>query len=156
MITSLLAQSSWPPEGSDSRSFIVFLVGFGVPAVLLVGALVYRDWRRNLRIKEQNVKAIHARHEQERAQHDAQREQRDREERAYKQHVALNDLTGRKLEAESKLLESQVERDRTTREREEEFHKLMVQKTRLEIQSLQLHIREQRKRIDDFTSYDEE
>jgi hypothetical protein len=32
----------------------------------------------------------------------------------------------------------------------------MVQKTRLEIQSLQLHIREQRKRIDDFTSYDDE
>jgi hypothetical protein len=111
MITLFLAAA---PGDDGFGDFLTVLVGFVIPGALLIGGLFYRDWRRNLKIREQNIKAGQTRMEQERLAYDAQREQREREERAYKQHVALNDLTGRKLEAESKLLESQVDRDRAT------------------------------------------
>jgi len=163
MNTSWIAQAAWSPNDGDTRTFFMIVIGLGIPAVLLIGGLVYRDWRRNMKIREQNIKALQDHRERERVTEETRNEQdrahREREDKAYHQHVNLNELTAEKFQAETKVLEAQLaamERDRAARERDEEYHKLMVQKARLEIQSLQLHIREQRKRIDDFTSYDDE
>ncbi len=65
----------------------------------------------------------------------------------------LGELHVQKMEAEVALLQRQlseqtVEADRL--EASKEFHELMVEKTRLEMDSMRLHIAEQRRRIDDW------
>jgi hypothetical protein len=83
----------------------------------------------------------------------------ERDQKAYAQHVALNDLTAEKIKLENQYLQLQVkigQLEIDARERNEDYHRLMSQKTQLEIQSLKLHIREQTKRLDDFSGYDEE
>ena len=113
---------------------LVVAAVFVVAVVVVCGYLWYRERERSQRLRE-------------------------REGRAFSQHVALNDLTAKKLELETRVLQAQLdaaERDKRAREQHEEYHRLMVDKAGLEIQSLKLHIREQKKRMDDFTSYDDE
>lgn len=70
----------------------------------------------------------------------------------YEQHRVLNDLAMQKMQAEIALLQRQIKAgeddDRLAAARE--FHELNVEKVKLEIDSLRLHIAEQRKRIDDW------
>jgi hypothetical protein len=71
----------------------------------------------------------------------------------FAQHRQINDLHIRKLDAEVALLQGQVKSRRDDEDRlhaAKEFHELTVEKTKLEIDSLRLHIAEQRKRMDDF------
>ncbi len=87
---------------------------------------------------------LHNRHEVQQAT-DAQRQTG-----AYEQHTRLNELTGRKIELEMKWLESQTAAMAESRKRDEawlEYHELMVEKTKLEMDSLRLYIQEQRKRL---------
>jgi peptidoglycan hydrolase CwlO-like protein len=82
----------------------------------------------------------------------------EREDVMFEQHRQLNDLTRRKLELELKLMETQLrimEADIHKREESTDFHNTMIQKTQLEIDSLRLHIREQRKRLDDYGQFGE-
>ncbi|MFT3684549.1 MAG: hypothetical protein QM783_06400 [Phycisphaerales bacterium] len=68
-------------------------------------------------------------------------------------HKQINELTAAKLRAEVSLLEAQVRVRNDDEDRiqaSKEFHELTVEKTKLEIDSLRLHIVELRKRIDDF------
>ena len=60
-----------------------------------------------------------------------------------------------KLEAEVQLMQAQLALRATMKDREEagkEVHELMVEKTKLEIDSLRLHIAELRKRMEDWNS----
>jgi len=144
----LLAQRA---ARNEADPLTIGLIGLLVVAVIVCISL-WQGRRRNAAASERDRNMLA---EQQRIG----QLQQERDEKAYSQHVSLNDLTAEKLEAETKVLEAQLaamERDRVARERDEEFNQLMVQKAKLEIQSLQLHIREQRKRIDDFTSYDDE
>jgi predicted transcriptional regulator len=80
----------------------------------------------------------------------AQGVEAERQTSAFDQHTRLNELTGKKLEAELKWLESQIEARDASRQRDEawiEYHELMVEKTRLEMDSLRLYIQEQRKKL---------
>ncbi|MEK6700800.1 MAG: hypothetical protein AABZ53_00925 [Planctomycetota bacterium] len=69
-------------------------------------------------------------------------------------HRQMNELTIAKLKAEVQLLETQASTRDGIKDREEagkEYHELMVEKAKLEIDSLRLHIAELRKRMDDWT-----
>jgi hypothetical protein len=76
-----------------------------------------------------------------------------REATMFALHKQINELTAAKLQAEVALLQAQVRvrgEDDDRIQAAKEFHELTVEKTRLEIDSLRLHIVELRKRIDDF------
>lgn len=71
----------------------------------------------------------------------------------FEQHKRMNDLTIAKLEAEVALLQAQLKTRADDDDRlhaAKEYHELSVEKTKLEIDSLRLHIAEQRKRLDEF------
>ena len=73
----------------------------------------------------------------------------------FDQHKRINQLTIDKLEAEVQLMQAQLGLRAGLKDREEagrEAHELMVEKTRLEIDSLRLHIAELRKRLEDWNS----
>ncbi len=111
-----------------------------------------REKTRSRQIRERELAAYQDRNR-------AEQIQKERDGKAYAQHVALNELQTTKLTLETKLLQAQfenVERDRHMRDNHEDYHKLMMQKAELEIQSLKLHIKEMRKRNEDFGSYDDE
>lgn len=128
---------------------------FGAVGVLLAAAVIYvwsREKQRSRQIRERELAAYQDRNRVEQIQ-------KERDGKAYAQHVALNELQTTKLTLETKLLQAQfenVERDRHMRDNHEDYHKLMMQKTELEILSLKLHIKEMRKRNEDFGSYDDE
>ena len=129
----------------------------GIGAIIMANA-VYQSSRakRSMLERERTAQAEQAR--QMESQHQQQSRQREREEGAYQQHIRLQELTARKLDLEARLLTAQAEnidRDRQIREKNAEYHELMVKKAQLEIQSLKLHIKEQLKRGEDFTNYDE-
>jgi hypothetical protein len=131
-----------------------FEVPVVVTLVTIVGGLIYvalrsaRGQRRVDALLEEQGKAS--------AQMQVSAE---RDQRAYAQHVALNDLTAEKIKLENQYLQLQVRIGQLkieAREHNEEYHRLMSQKTQLEIQSLKLHIREQHKRLDDYTGFNDE
>ncbi len=67
-------------------------------------------------------------------------------------HEDLNRLMAQKMERELKLLDVQVElarRDQAMRSDQLDYHDTMMEKAKLEIESLKLHIQEQRKRLDE-------
>ena len=67
-------------------------------------------------------------------------------------HDDLNRLMAQKMERELKLLDVQVElarRDQAMRSDQLDYHDTMMEKAKLEIESLKLHIQEQRKRLDE-------
>lgn len=137
-----------------SGAYDGFIVVGAIAGVLLLAIIimVVIDRRRSRAIRVREVEAF----EQQQRQHMTQLQ---RDEKAFGQHVSLNDLTARKLELEAQLMQLQLEaasNERRVREQNDEYHKLMVQKAQLEIQSLRLHIREQLKRNEDFSGYDEE
>lgn len=71
----------------------------------------------------------------------------------FEQHRRLNDLQIAKLSAELELLKRQIDRKAEEADRMEagkEVHELMVEKTRLEIDNLRLHLVELRKRAEDW------
>jgi chromosome segregation ATPase len=71
----------------------------------------------------------------------------------FAQHTRINELTIAKLDAEVQLLQSQLSSRDVNDDRLEagkEYHELMVEKTRLEMDSLRLHIAELRKRAEDW------
>ncbi len=146
---SLIAAAAAGPLETDQ---VIVGVIAAAAVVFTIVAVVVRERRKGLAVRERELAAFQERNRQEESQ-------RERDSKAYSQHINLNELTARKIDLETKVLQAQLDaadRDRTAREQHEEYHRLMIQKTELEVQSLKLHIREQRKRIDDFTSYDDE
>lgn len=77
----------------------------------------------------------------------------------YEQHRQMNALQIEKMQTELAMMQregakfslnAEQEKDRYLAERE--FHEIMVEKNRLEIENLRLHIRELRKRMEDWGS----
>ena len=132
----LLAQTDVPPGA------------IGTIFLLVVAILVLAVAFSNERTKRKNAQqAEHTRN----AQTAASVNQRD--SAMYEQHRRMNELATLKLEAEVALLQGQVKARGDDDDRlhaAKEFHELSVEKTKLEIDSLRLHIAEQRKRIDDW------
>jgi|GEM_PF-2566851 len=127
---------------------------FGVTVFVVMGAFGYLAWKT---IKNRHRLDL-VLEEQSRANAQMQANA-ERDQRAYAQHVALNDLTAEKIKLENQYLQLQVrigQMEIESRERAEEYHRLMSEKTRFEIQSLKLHIREQNKRLDDYTGFNED
>lgn len=78
-----------------------------------------------------------------------------RNEMLFEQHRRMNQLTIAKLESEVQLMQLQLQSKDSLKDREEagkEYHELMVEKTKLEMDSLRLHIAELRKRMDDWSA----
>lgn len=151
MLCSILIAAGAVPNQSALESGIVLGA-----IMVIVAALALVLWRRDRirvsQIRERELAAYQDRNRVEQLQ-------KERDGKAYAQHVALNELQTTKLALETKLLQAQfdnVERDRHMRDNHEDYHKLMMQKTELEIQNLKLHIREMRKRTEDFGSYEDE
>lgn len=72
---------------------------------------------------------------------------------AFERDQAMNQIVADKYKAEAKLLDLQLKLAQTEldhRERSQAFESMAKQKMQLEIESLKLHIREQRKGLDEF------
>lgn len=81
-----------------------------------------------------------------------------RERAAFDQHMEASKTGVAKMRREMELLEIQMKlatREVSTRQDMRDYHDLMMDKARLEIESLRLHIKEQRKRLDEFGTQDE-
>lgn len=120
---------------------------------LIAGAFVGNWWfekqRRIRKGLEAQVRALTAERSQVTQRGDTQNAV------IFEQHRRVNELQIAKLMAEVELLQRQVksrelEEDRI--EASKEYHELMVEKTKLEIDSLRLHIAEIRKRMEDWRS----
>lgn len=125
--------------------------GFGIITVVGLAVLYVFDSRRSKQIAA--LQTTQARANAFAEQH------AERDQKAYEQHVTLNQLTADKIRLENQYLQMQLrigQLEVEAREHNEEYHELMRQKTQLEIQSLKLHIREQTKRLDDFSGYDQD
>jgi mannitol-specific phosphotransferase system IIBC component len=80
-----------------------------------------------------------------------------RDEVMFEQQKHLNQLMISKIQTEIELMRGQAmsREDRETRESAaKEYHELMVEKTKLEMDSMRLHIAEVRKRLDDWNISD--
>jgi hypothetical protein len=146
--------TSWPAILATGMDDVMpGIVVSGIAAALFLAAVALSWGQRQKRHRLERETAMH--HEQ----HAQQAVHREREDKAYQQHVSLNDLTARKIDVEIRVLQAQLqaaERDGRLRDQNEEYHRLMVEKAELEIQSLKLHIREQKKRNEDYSSFDDE
>jgi methylmalonyl-CoA mutase N-terminal domain/subunit len=134
---------------ADAKSDYGWMISVGL--LVIVGVWVYVDHRRKKQINELRMEQAKANRLME--------QNAEREQRAYAQHVALNDLAAQKMKLEIEHLQMQArlgQMEVESRERADEYHRLMSEKTRFEIQSLKLHIREQNKRLDDFGGYNDE
>lgn len=149
-----LGQTGAAPSNGATEMAVMMLV-------LLIVAIAWAGWERVGRQKaERGAAALQASAAQiaaqTTAQAAAQRVTEDGQRNAvmFEQHRKLNDLQIAKLTGEIELLKRQAGRpsdeDKDRLEAAKEYHELMVEKARLEMDSLRLHIAEQRRRIDDW------
>jgi hypothetical protein len=105
--------------------------------------------------------AMHNRHKRrgERGVAESQRkaiaEQSRREQMHFEQGQLINQTGLKKMQLETQLLQTQVkiaEHELANRQRNDQINAVAVEKLRLEVESLKLHIREQHKRLDEFGS----
>lgn len=145
-----LSLAAAPASGAEDAGWVPYVVGFVVPLVAFLW-MAYSNRQNRLRadelFKELQRRSTPSPHLAE------------RDEKAYAQHVTLNDLTAEKIKLEQQYIQLQMKLGNLeieARERNEEYHRLMAVKTELEIKSLKLHIREQTKRLDDFSGYEDD
>ncbi len=132
--------------GANTTPQVDVLISLGMIAAV-IGAAVYIVRRR-----EAGLRRNRQFHEQAAVTH------RDRENSAFQQHTELNSLAAQKFKREIELLDVQLQLakfDLGMRHDHRDYHDLVMEKARLEIESLKLHIKEQRKRNDDFGSPDD-
>jgi hypothetical protein len=127
----------------------VFVIG---PLLAILYALVERSARERERRLAGLLMSMQM-HREQNASVDAERERV-----MFQLHRDLNERQLLKLDAELVLMQGQqklMEGELRRRDEAAEFHAAMMEKTRLEVESLKLHIREQRKRLDDYGQYDD-
>jgi cell division protein FtsL len=132
--------------GASTTPQVDLLISLGMIAAV-IGAAVYIVRRR-----EASLRRNRQIHEQSAVTH------RDRESSAFQQHTELNSLAAQKFKREVELLDIQLQLakfDLGMRHDHRDYHDLVMEKARLEIESLKLHIKEQQKRNDDFGSSDD-
>lgn len=136
------------PASSSETASLVFLVILGVTGIVvsIALALVLRKEKLRRRELEARFGELLELHQQ------AGGVSRQREEIMFEQHREMNALTLGKIKLECQLIEAQLRlaaAETGRRADAEEFHSQMIEKTRHEIESLKLHIREQKKRLDE-------
>lgn len=122
--------------------------------VTVIGMQIYHTVRQRRRARLE-ASAAHAVREAASPVQIAQ----DRDSIAFEQHRALNDLASQKMKGEIQLLAIQnrlAEKELQHREEDAEFRRLSMQKLKAELESLRLHIIEQRKRGESFLDPDED
>lgn len=80
-------------------------------------------------------------------------EQSRREQMHFEQGQLINQTGLKKMQLETQLLQTQVkiaEHELASRLRNDQINTVAVEKLRLEVESMKLHIREQHKRLDEF------
>ncbi len=150
---------SWPVPSLAQMDVVtaVLAASVGLAIVAIAMLLIYLDRRDKLDRRGQTREKI-GRVVPQPSQIEVD-QQAEREQKAYAQHVALNDLAAEKMKLEIQYLQLQTkigELEVSSRERADEYHRLMSEKARFEIQSLKLHIREQNKRLDDYTGFNDD
>lgn len=127
----------------DMITVILAVISAAGVVVVIFGALHYREERNKRLDAESRLGQAFS----SRRQHDEESAQR--ENTMFSQHKQMNDLQIAKLTAEVELLQNQVKAkaiDEDRIEASKEYHELMVEKTRLEMDTLRLHLMELRKR----------
>lgn len=145
MTAAFLSTLAAAPQSAGDNTATLVLLGFGLGVfltILLGSVIVLKD--RRLRREAESLMHTAA------AQRHHLEEQAARQDNAMlDQHKRMNDLQIAKLTAEVELLQNQVKAktlDEDRIEASKEYHELMVEKTRLEMDSLRLHLLELRKR----------
>lgn len=142
------------PVNADELILPLVLVSLFVIAPIL--AMLYVFLERAARQRERRLAGLLMSMQMQREQ--AAGVDSERERVMYQLHRDLNERQVLKLDAELVLLQGQqklMESELRRRDEAAEFHAAMMEKTRLEVESLKLHIREQRKRLDDYGQYDD-
>lgn len=145
MIADLLFTLAAAPQASSESTALLVLMGCGLGVFLtvIVGGVMFRKERAR-RIEAESLMHTAA------AQRHHLEEQAARQDNGMlDQHKRINDLQIAKLTAEVELLQNQVKAkalDEDRIEASKEYHELMVEKTRLEMDNLRLHLMELRKR----------
>lgn len=149
------------PMVPDGISYLALAVSLGV-----LGAWAYEFHRRRVAEKALREAAAQAEQEAQQGMHrggaqampsGARALQAQRETIAFEQHRRLNELAHQKMSLEIRALETQIklmEADLRRRDDAGEHASAALEKTRLEVESLRLHIREQRKRLDDYGQFE--
>ncbi|MBI1190938.1 MAG: hypothetical protein GC200_09695 [Tepidisphaera sp.] len=144
LMESLLAVST-PAE--DSRQAEIFLA----LTLSVVLAVVVVSLFNNFNTRKQRKATL----AESAARQRFQAEQAQREQFHFEQGQMINQVGLKKMQLETQLLQTQVqiaEHELAARQRHEQINSVAIEKLRLEVESLKLHIREQHKRLDDFSS----
>lgn len=121
-----------------------------------VGVAVYLERRRGLRASARQAAEESRRGPTPPGPFAAEAAMRERA--AFDQHMEASKTGVAKMRREMEMLEIQLKLaawEVSKRQDMRDYHDLMMDKTRLEIESLRLHIKEQRKRLDEFGTQDE-
>jgi len=140
--------------GRETETVIAVLLA--LCAILGIALFIERRSRR--RLEAEVVQAIQAQQQSMQGQAQAMEAAQQREQVMFDQHKSMNQLTIDKVGLELQALQTQLklmETDLRRRGDAGEYHAAMMEKTRLELESLKLHIREQRKRLDDYGQYED-
>lgn len=143
--------------GSQSWSDITFIAIVSVVGGVVIWSVLARSARER---RERELQLTHHQSllQQQQDQKVAAELSASREKTAFDQHIETNKIGIEKMRREVELLDLQIKLAGTeliTRRDVRDYNDLMMDKTRLEIESLKLHIKEQRKRLDEFGAQDE-
>ena len=144
ILETLLAVTS-PSQNDRADEIVVGLVLTVVLTVLLVSGFNHLSNRKKRAAAEAEVQA----------RQKFQAEQSHREQMHFEQGQLINQTGLKKMQLETQLLQTQVkiaEHELASRLRNDQVNAVAVEKLRLEVESMKLHIREQHKRLDEFGS----
>jgi Tfp pilus assembly protein PilV len=154
MFQALLSQLS--REQSQTVDGVVTAFVVAVIAILALGGLwIQRERNERLAAQRRAFDAERALLASGNSNGGEEAKLAERNDLMFEQHRRMNQLTIAKLETEIQLMQAQLTQRETTEDRLEagkEYHELMVEKTKLEMDSLRLHIAELRKRMEDWNS----
>jgi predicted RNase H-like nuclease (RuvC/YqgF family) len=144
-LSSILLQLR-PSTGTEDRIGEIIIVFLGLTIAAAAWAVTERRRRREL---ESQLTRI--------AQTPPPVQLSERDAEMFEQHKKMNELQIQKLAAEVEMLKAQNHSGFDIADRHEaskEYHELMVEKTRLEMDALRLQIAEHRRRAEDWRSED--
>jgi hypothetical protein len=128
--------------GGDAGAIVITLVVIA----LAFWALAWFSQRRQGRVRAEQSLIMHSQAKEQQEYHEVMMEQTRTQTR-------LNQMLVEKFTKESQLLDVQLElarRDLAMRGDQLHYHDTMMEKVRIEIESLKLQVREQHKRLDEF------
>jgi hypothetical protein len=147
--------SVWAQTAAEHEVFQAFAVVAYVALAISFFLIFRRERSERLAAERRAMEAVRALQSLESSPHADDARTAERNDLMFEQHRRMNQLTIAKLEAELQLMQLQLAQRTLNEDRIEagkEFHELMVEKTKLEMDSLRLHIAEVRKRMEDWNT----